>query len=231
MSPAVAITERNRGNAQHSTGPRTEEGKAASAQNARKHGLTGQLRLDSQAESDRFDARCAEYAAYYKLDHPEAARLIREIVTAQFRMEQIWAVQRTVITMLQEQYIDELDETLTDPQEIRSRLAAFVFLRDPENGNVLQRLHRYQQAAERSHRRARAEFDQLLAEQAERRRAQAEYQAFLSQSKAGKAVVQNKPRPKAPIDLGNLPWFPESKLTVHIPPDILDMVRNPRPGR
>jgi hypothetical protein len=35
-------TAANRANAQHSTGPRTEAGKAASSQNARKHGLSSQ---------------------------------------------------------------------------------------------------------------------------------------------------------------------------------------------
>jgi hypothetical protein len=35
----MTTTERNQANAQHSTGPRTEEGKQRSAQNARTHGL------------------------------------------------------------------------------------------------------------------------------------------------------------------------------------------------
>jgi hypothetical protein len=36
----MTTTERNQQNAQHSTGPKTEEGKQKSAQNARKHGLS-----------------------------------------------------------------------------------------------------------------------------------------------------------------------------------------------
>lgn len=38
--PSSPFTERNRANAAHSTGPRTEQGKAHSAQNACKHGLS-----------------------------------------------------------------------------------------------------------------------------------------------------------------------------------------------
>ena len=225
---AAAITERNRANAQHSTGPKTAEGRAASSQNARKHGLTGQLRLDSQAETERFTAKCAEYTAFFKLTHPDAERVIREIVTAQFRMEQIWKVQRTLLTMLQEQYIDELNESVTDPEEIRNRLAAIVYLRDPENGNVLQRLHRYLLAAERSHRRARAELDKLRAEQSDRVRAEAEMRALQQRFQANKTKLQNEPSRHPAIDVANLPWLPlESKIHVNIPQQIKDMVRNP----
>ena len=59
---AAETTERNRSNAQHSTGPRTEEGKAASSQNARKHGLSGKLMLKTKAEIDRYQKRIAESA-------------------------------------------------------------------------------------------------------------------------------------------------------------------------
>src|SRR5579864_3161863 len=45
---ALAVTDRaaiNRANAQHSTGPRTPEGKAPSSQNALGHGLTSRIAL------------------------------------------------------------------------------------------------------------------------------------------------------------------------------------------
>jgi 3-oxoacyl-ACP reductase-like protein len=51
MSPAKAAA--NAANAQHSTGPRTEEGKACSASNAVTHGLTARklvVRPDQQEE-------------------------------------------------------------------------------------------------------------------------------------------------------------------------------------
>ena len=44
MSTAAQVTA-NLANAQHSTGPRTETGKAASSQNALKHGLTAKTVL------------------------------------------------------------------------------------------------------------------------------------------------------------------------------------------
>ena len=79
---AAEMTERNRANAQHSTGPRTEDGKAASSQNARKHGLSGKLILKTKAESDRYQKRIAKVARYYKLNNPLASATIEGLVTA-----------------------------------------------------------------------------------------------------------------------------------------------------
>lgn len=42
----------NRGNANHSTGPKTAVGKAASAQNATKHGLLGRFTLLKWEDAD-----------------------------------------------------------------------------------------------------------------------------------------------------------------------------------
>ena len=54
--------EANRENAQHSTGPKTQEGKAASAQNARRHGLSA---LNILVPADRLDEFKEMYALYY----------------------------------------------------------------------------------------------------------------------------------------------------------------------
>jgi len=53
--------EANRANAQLSTGPRTEEGKARSAQNARKHGLSARQLAIAPQDRDEFEELLAHY--------------------------------------------------------------------------------------------------------------------------------------------------------------------------
>ncbi|MBM3728682.1 MAG: hypothetical protein FJW40_25055 [Acidobacteria bacterium] len=56
MQTTAARAEVNRANAAHSTGPRTEEGKAASSKNALRHGLTSSQLLVLPEEQPEFDA-------------------------------------------------------------------------------------------------------------------------------------------------------------------------------
>jgi hypothetical protein len=51
---SLSIAERNRQNAQASTGPKTEEGKAASSQNARTHGLNSAKLFIPEDAADEF---------------------------------------------------------------------------------------------------------------------------------------------------------------------------------
>ena len=53
--------ETNRANAQFSTGPRTDEGKARSSQNARKHGLTAKQLAISPQDQEEFEDVLASY--------------------------------------------------------------------------------------------------------------------------------------------------------------------------
>jgi hypothetical protein len=53
--------EANRANAQHSTGPQTEEGKATASLNARKHGLSSQTLFIPPDRNDEFKELYTEY--------------------------------------------------------------------------------------------------------------------------------------------------------------------------
>src|SRR5271168_1097672 len=94
MSPAS-----NRANAQFSTGPRTEEGKARSAQNACKHGLTAQQLLIKPEEREDFEQILAHYQNQIDPHGPIQRTLFDELAAA-------WNLRRVRILQAQ---IDMLD--------------------------------------------------------------------------------------------------------------------------
>ncbi len=80
----------NRRNAQHSTGPKTQEGKAASSLNALKHGLTSkQLILFDETEED-FDAFFADLVADYAPVDSAETILVERIAVTHWRLRRVW---------------------------------------------------------------------------------------------------------------------------------------------
>ena len=84
MSP-----ESNRANAQLSTGPRSEEGKARSSQNALKHGLTAQHLVVKPEEREAFEALQAHYQLEIAPQGALQQTLFDELVTAAWNLRRV----------------------------------------------------------------------------------------------------------------------------------------------
>lgn len=92
--------EANRRNAQKSTGPRTPEGKARSAQNAVTHGLSSLstnplapgcfLQLEDEAE---FQGMLNGFLKTYQPAHQDELQLLTEAVYAKWRQQRGWAAE------------------------------------------------------------------------------------------------------------------------------------------
>jgi hypothetical protein len=89
----------NRANAQHSTGPRTEEGKQKSSLNALRHGLTGQIVImptdDLQAYRRHLDSFNKEY-------YPEGAteeHLVQSLADTSWRLNRVAALESNVLSL------------------------------------------------------------------------------------------------------------------------------------
>src|SRR5271170_6535374 len=95
--------ESNRANAQFSTGPRTEEGKARSAQNACKHGLTAQQLLIKPEEREDFEQILAHYQNQIDPHGPIQRTLFDELVAAAWNLRRVRILQAQ-IDMLDPQY-------------------------------------------------------------------------------------------------------------------------------
>ena len=91
MSP-----ESNRANAQLSTGPRTEEGKARSSQNALKHGLTAQQLVVKPEEREAFEALQAHYQLEIAPQGALQQTLFDELVTAAWNLRRVRILQAGV---------------------------------------------------------------------------------------------------------------------------------------
>jgi hypothetical protein len=87
----------NRLNSTHSTGPKTASGKAASARNAMKHGMTAKKYLTPSESAEEFEAVYAARRKLYAPDDTILDRLIRQITLADFRVDRGFEAEATVL--------------------------------------------------------------------------------------------------------------------------------------
>ena len=79
----------NTANAQLSTGPRTEEGRARSAQNARKHGLTAKELVIAPEQREEFEEFLADFQTEVRPQGPIQQTLFDELVAAAWNLRRI----------------------------------------------------------------------------------------------------------------------------------------------
>src|SRR6266478_1927964 len=89
MSTSPERLTANAANAQHSTGPRTPEGRARSSQNARTHGLTARDFIVAPNERDEFEELLNGYQADVKPEGPIQHTLFDELVGAAWNLRRI----------------------------------------------------------------------------------------------------------------------------------------------
>ena len=130
-----AQIEANRANAQMSTGPKTEAGKAASSQNARTHGLSSPTLTIPEHEREDYEIHRSSLLA--ELDPAGAIEqdLFKNFLDASWRLIRIQRME------------DEIFQNGPNP------------LDDPETAKKLERLNRYRVTAERSYVRFRKELE------------------------------------------------------------------------
>src|SRR5271156_2716657 len=91
--------EANRANAQLSTGPSTEAGKATSRFNATRHGLTSQVACMTWEDRDAFNHFCTAMVADY---HPEGVietELAQSIAEDHWRLNRVRAIEHNMFAI------------------------------------------------------------------------------------------------------------------------------------
>jgi hypothetical protein len=142
-----AQIQANRLNAQRSSGPRTQEGKAASRFNALKHGADAHFLVIPGEDPAELEALALEYHRRFRPDGPLEAFFVETLVKADW--------DRRRYARIEAQYLRVQFAALDEPTDTP---LGVIFGNDARKGNVLGKLFRRQAATERSYFRALAEL-------------------------------------------------------------------------
>jgi hypothetical protein len=85
--------EQNRANAQHSTGPNSEEGKAISSRNATRHGLTGKKVVINGEDQEAYESLRKDLLDSYRPANAAEAMLVDEIAQGFWRLQRARALE------------------------------------------------------------------------------------------------------------------------------------------
>lgn len=139
-------------NAQHSTGPRSPEGKAVSSRNALKLGLYSEAHILPGEDPAEYGELLHDFNAEYRPEGPLQTAAVHDLVRA------IWLVRR--YDRIEAQYLNLRHTDLT-PAEQEFPLAA-IYLKDAEGPNVLQKIECRRNAARRQLGKAKEELARLI---------------------------------------------------------------------
>ena len=93
MSTSPERLAANRANAQHSTGPVSPQGKAASSQNALKHGLTGDVAVLPAEDQNQFQRFCGEMIASLEPVTPAEREFAQIVAHTQWRLRRVKSIE------------------------------------------------------------------------------------------------------------------------------------------
>ena len=178
----------NRSNATKSTGPKSDEGKARSAQNARRHALTAQITVmtdEDRIAHDRFtQAMIAELAPVGEM----------ETFHATSAAEEAWRLHNTRAQCTNIVAIGHFDGTAdqydAEHPQIHTAITGATVMRD--RAKTLELLSLYEQ---RIHRIFRSHYDQLQKLQAAR---QAKREASLNEARLLRQLAEQQHLPYEP---------------------------------
>jgi hypothetical protein len=137
----------NQNNAQHSTGPSSPEGKAASSRNATSHGLTGGFAVLPHEDRAEFEYLLDSYQRTFKPCNEPETFLVRRMVQSRWKLARLQRMEAALFQQMTSQ------DPNTDPD------AVIVAAMLAGNANPYASLQRYSAAAERSYYKAKRELE------------------------------------------------------------------------
>ena len=113
----------NRQNAQHSTGPRTPEGKRRTSLNALRHGLTGQIVVMPSEDLAAYQRHVQAFVDEY---HPATAtesQLVQSLAAASWRLNRIAALEANFLALATAATLDSPSKALANLSLYSQRLS------------------------------------------------------------------------------------------------------------
>jgi hypothetical protein len=142
----------NRANAQSSTGPRSDKGKAASAMNGLRHGFRSQSVLLPSEDPAEYQALLDELTGHFDPEDLTEQRYVREMVDAEWRLRR---TRRNMEFALSQKYF-ELEAEFPETPDAHLEAMAFEKLHN-EDASFAHYL-KYESKFERQYSRAYAEW-------------------------------------------------------------------------
>jgi hypothetical protein len=162
MPATEAQIAANRKNAEHSTGPKTDEGKEQSRANSYKHGLTGAGIVLPEREAIEAERRTVAFANELQASGDVAVAIVRRVAMLSVRMERCVAFENVTLT----QRVRQAEADFVAPEGCDAKLAAKLrdeagklALFDPSREATLAR--QYEKDAERGFFRGLKELRQV----------------------------------------------------------------------
>ncbi len=147
----------NRRNAQNSTGPRTQKGKAKASQNSLKHGLTARKPVINLEDQEEFEQYRDRLFAELSPSTPMETMLVERIVNLSWRLKRANLIQNQTIDALNTPDTDspyaKLKKSfgMKDPDALHPELKlGYMAIKDFSNDRVLERLLMYERRMENS---------------------------------------------------------------------------------
>src|SRR5580693_10450371 len=88
----------NRANAQHSTGPKSHEGKKKSSLNALRHGLTGQIVVMPTEDLAAYQLHLKSFTDEYNPEGATEANLVQALADTSWRLNRVAALETNLLT-------------------------------------------------------------------------------------------------------------------------------------
>ena len=173
----AAQRKANKKNAQHSTGPRTDEGKQRSSQNALKHGFRAKDPLIPGEDPDEFDRHSVDLETELRPVSYLELNLVEQIIDITWRLKRFPRIEAAVINELYDSAAEHPRNHDKDGDQLLGKSLA--------HSNALNRLSRYEAQLARRYHNTMKELRELR----KRRRAS----AFLSGLAAGSKAQAVEP--------------------------------------